>query len=284
MIDLNTLPVPSVVETLAYESILAAAKLEIADRLRANLPIIDDILKLESEPVVKLLESHSLREVFFRADVNDRARKHLLAFANGSDLDHLAAMFGVQRVLGELDERFRVRLQLRIAALGAQGTREYYEYIALTASPLVRAVRATQSAPGKVLVMLWVPDPAQAQAVRAVVDAAINADAARMLGVVLTVAVAVPRAINVTARITRTTTAPGNLLPLLAERLAKAFDNMGGLAGTVARSYITTVLHVDGVHAVEFVQADAPAAITTIEPGEYPALGVVDLIDAGVAP
>ncbi|QIL83881.1 baseplate J protein [Diaphorobacter sp. HDW4A] len=250
--------------------------------MRPHLPGIDDILKLESDPVVKLLESFALRELLFRARVNDASRAHLLAFASGADLDQLAAMFGVERMADESDDRFRVRLQLRIAAMGAQGTREYYEYKALTASPLVRAVRATQSAPGKVLVMLWVVDAAQAQAVRELVNSALNADDARMLGVVLTVAVAEPHVINITARITRTSSAPGNLPQLMRQRLAAAFADMGILAGTVARSYITTLLHVDGVHAVEFPDDAAPAVTTTIAAGEYPALGVVQLIDAGV--
>ncbi|MBF5003366.1 baseplate J/gp47 family protein [Diaphorobacter caeni] len=282
MIDLQTLAPPSVVEKLSFETILAQGKADFADRMRPHQPGIDDILKLESDPVVKVTESFSLRELLIRDRINNAARAHLLGFAKGADLDHLAAMFGVERMAGESDDRFRVRLQLRIAALGAQGTREYYEYKALTASPLVRAARATQSAPGKVLVMLWVTDAAQAQAVRSVVNAALNADDARMLGVVLTVAVAVPHVINITARISRTRSAPGDLPQLLRKRLAAAFADMGIMAGTVARSYITTLLHVDGVHAVEFPDNAAPAVTTTIDAGEYPALGVVQLIDAGV--
>ncbi len=283
MIDLQTLPAPRVVEELSFEAILAAAKADFADRMRAHLPAIDDILALESDPIVKLLEAHAYRELLFRARVNDAARAHLLAFATGADLDHLAALFGVQRMPGETDERLRTRLQLRIAALGAQGTREHYEFHALAASPLVRAAQASQPQPGSVLVMLWVTDQAQAQAVRQQVADALNADGARMLGVTLAVAVAVPRPIHVTARITRTRTAPAGLLQQLAARLAAAFDGMDRLATSVARSYITTLLHVDGVHAVDYPQTTAPLQLTPIAAGEYPALGTVELIDAGVA-
>lgn len=282
MIDLQSLPPPSVVEQLAYETIVQQHKAKLADGLRQYLPSIDEILKLESEPLVKLIETHALHELFFRADVNDRARQHLLAFANGTNLDHLAAMFGVERMEGESDDRLRMRLQLRIAALGAQGTREHYEFHAMTASLLVRAVRASQSAPGIVLVMLWVADPVQAPAVRAAVEAALNSDAARMLGVTLTIAAAVPKPINITARITRTRSAPGELLASLETRVRSAFAEMGTMSGTVPRSYITALLHVDGVHAVEFPDAAAPAEITAIGAGEYPALGVLQLVDAGV--
>ncbi|MGX5664180.1 baseplate J/gp47 family protein [Diaphorobacter nitroreducens] len=282
MIDLQTLPAPRVVEELSFEAILAAAKADFAERMRPHLPAIADILALESDPVVKLLESHAYRELMFRARVNDAARAHLLAFATGTDLDHLAAMFGVQRMPGETDERLRTRLQLRIAALGAQGTREHYEFHAMTASPLVRAAQASQPQPGSVLVMLWVTDQAQAQAVRQLVADALNADNARMLGVALSVAVAVPRPIAITARITRTRSAPANLMQQLADRLTAAFASMGTMATSVARSYITTVLHVEGVHAVDYPDAAAPQQLTPIAVGEYPALGAVQLIDAGV--
>lgn len=283
MIDLQTLPAPSVVEELSFEAILAAAKADFAERMRPHLPAIDEILALESDPVVKLIESHAFRELLIRARINDAARAHLLAFAAGGDLDQLAALFGVERQAGETDDRLRARLQLKIAALGAHGTRQHYEYHALTASPLVRAAQATQPTPGTVLVMLWATDPAQAAAARDAVAAALNADAVRTLGVRVLVQVAAPKAIHITARITRTATAPTNLLQQLQARLVTAFAGMGALTTSVARSYVTTLLHVEGVHAVDYPQADAPAALTPLAVGEYPALGTVQLIDGGVA-
>lgn len=283
MIDLQTLPAPQVVEVLSFEAILAAAKADFAERLRPHLPAIDDILTLESDPVVKLLEAHAYRELLFRARVNDAARAHLLAFAAGADLDQLAALFGVVRMAGELDDRLRARLQRRIAALGAQGTREHYEFHAMTASSLVRTAQASQPTPGTVLVMVGVTDQAQADAARDAVAAALNADHARMLGVRLLVQVATPKTIAITARITRTAAAPADLLDQLRARLAAAFAGPGALASSVARSYITTLLHVEGVHAVEYPDANAPANLTPLAVGEFPALGAVQLIDGGAA-
>ncbi|MBB1649329.1 baseplate J/gp47 family protein [Delftia sp. UME58] len=276
---LDALPPPGVVETLDFERILDAHRAD----LLARHPEAAEVLALESEPLNKLLQAHAYRELLYRARVNDAARAHLLAFAMGGDLDHLAAQYGVTRQAGETDDRLRTRLQLRIAALAGQGTREHYEFHAITASPLVRAVRASQAAPGSVLVMLWITDQAQAQAVRQLVSEALNADNARMLGVPVNVAVAVPRTIDITARITRTRTAPAGLLQQLQARLQAAFAGMASLDGSVARSYITTLLHVDGVHAVDYPDNTRPAPITPIAAGEFPALGAVDLIDAGVA-
>lgn len=204
MTDLATLPAPQIIEPLDFEQILADLKADIL----ARAPELAEVLALESDPIVKLLEACTYRELLYRARVNDAARAHLLAFATGGDLDHLAAQYGVDRQAGETDDRLRTRLQLRIAALAGQGTREHYEFHALTASPLVRAVRASQQTPGSVLVMLWVTDQAQAQAVRQLVSEALNADNARMLGVPVNVAVAVPHTIDITASITRTRTAP----------------------------------------------------------------------------
>ncbi|WP_182343352.1 baseplate J/gp47 family protein [Comamonas koreensis] len=283
MIDLATLPAPDVVEALNYETILATSKTELANLLRPYLPAIDDVLVLESEPLTKLLEAFSKREMVFRGRVNDAARAHLLGFARGADLDHLAAMVGVTRMGGEADTRLRTRVQLRIAALASQGTREYYEYQAMTASLNVRAAMATSPTAGRVQLMLWCVDQAQAAVTLQAVDALVNSDGGRMLGVPITVAVAQPMAISITANIYRARTAPANLLQLLNSRLQNAFASMADLSATVGRSYITTLLHVEGVARVEYPDSAAPAEVTTIPVGYFPAMGQVLLVDMGVA-
>ena len=113
ILDTSALPSPAVVELLDFEAIVADIKAD----LLARYPEAATVLDLESEPLVKLLESFAFRELLFRARVNDAARAHLLAFATGADLDHLGALFGVSRMTGETDDRLRVRIQLRIAAI-----------------------------------------------------------------------------------------------------------------------------------------------------------------------
>ncbi|QIL44649.1 baseplate J protein [Acidovorax sp. HDW3] len=275
--ELSNLAPPSVVEPLDFETILDAHRAD----LIARYPAAADVIHLESEPLTKLLEAHAYRELLFRARVNDAARAHLLAFATGADLDHLAALFGVVRMPGESDDRLRTRLQLRIAALGAQGTKEHYELHAMNASTTVRSAAASQPQPGHVLVMLWVTDKTQASAVRQQVEDALNVDNVKTLGVELSVAVAEPKPINITARITRTRNAPADLLQQLTARLASAFDSIGTLQGSIARSWITTIVHVNGVHAVDWPDAAAPQQLTAIGVGEYPVMGAVNLIDAG---
>lgn len=276
VVNANDLASPAVVEVLDFEAIVAAIKAD----LLARYPQAEEVLDLESEPLVKLLESFAFRELLFRARVNDAARAHLLAYAAGADLDHLGAMFGIKRMPGESDERLRVRIQLRIAALAGQGTREHYELVAMTASSNVRAAHATQPRPGLVHVVLWlhVAD----EETTATVATALNADNARMLGVEMTVGTASPRAVNVHARIWRTPNASPALRQQLQQRLATAFAERAALGRSVARSWVTTLLHANGVAAVDFVGTDAPPATTTLGPDEFPALGDVQLIDAGV--
>ncbi|MFG5777724.1 baseplate J/gp47 family protein [Comamonas sp. J-3] len=283
MIDLSTLPAPNVVLPLDYEATLAALKTRLADSMRAYVPAIDAVLALESDPLVQDLELLALEKMAFTAVVNDAARDHLLAFATGSGLDHLAALFGVTRQPGEPDTRLRLRLQNRIAALASQGTREYYEYQALTASANVRAVQATSPTPGSVLVLLWCVDQTQADATRLAVNAVLNSDSGRMLGVNLNVVVAQPQAINITANIYRERQAPADLVALLNTRLQAAFAGMSNLGAAIARSYITTLLHVDGVARVEYQDSTAPADLTAIGAGNFPTLGRVLLVDMGVA-
>lgn len=276
ILDTSALPSPSVVEVLDFEAIVAAIKAD----LLVRYPEAATVLDLESEPMVKLLESFALREMLFRARVNDAARAHLLAFATGTDLDHLGALFGITRMAGESDERLRLRIQLRIAALAGQGTREHYELVAMTASANVRAAYAIQPRPGYVHVVLWL----HAENAQTPVDvaAALNADNARMLGVEITVGTATPYPVNIHARIWRTANASPDLLAKLQQRLATAFAERAALGRSVARSWITTLLHADGVAAVDFVGNDAPPATTTLFNDQFPTLGTVQLIDAGV--
>ena len=90
---LDALPPPGVVETLDFERILDAHRAD----LLARHPEAAEVLALESEPLNKLLEAHAYRELLYRARVNDAARAHLIAFAQGSDLDHKGAFYDVAR-------------------------------------------------------------------------------------------------------------------------------------------------------------------------------------------
>ncbi len=135
-VDLSKLSAPQIVEPLAFETILAQRKAKLAELF----PAIAPFLNLESEPAVKLQETGAYRELIHYARVNDAARAVMLAFAVGSDLDHLGALFGVARLEGETDERLRTRIGLAPEAYPGAGPAGGIVYHAMTASPLVKDV------------------------------------------------------------------------------------------------------------------------------------------------
>jgi phage-related baseplate assembly protein len=86
-IDLSQLPKPQVVETLSFEAVLADLLADYTGRYPAfDAPV-------ESEPVYKLLEVAAYRELILRQRVNDASHANMLAYAQGNDLDNLAANF-----------------------------------------------------------------------------------------------------------------------------------------------------------------------------------------------
>ncbi len=162
-IDLSKLPAPSVVEALELEQIVD----EMLADFRARLP--DFTIALESDPVYKLLEVAAYREMLLRARVNDASRSVMLAYARGSDLDQLAAPYGVQRLVIEAgddtvipprpavledDDRFRLRVQLSLEGYSTAGPRGAYIFHAMTADTRVKDVDVDSPAPGEVVVTI----------------------------------------------------------------------------------------------------------------------------------
>lgn len=168
-IDLSRLPPPDVVERLDFETILAAMKADLVGRA----PELAPVLALESEPLVKILEVCAYRETLIRARVNDASRAVLLATATGTDLDHIAAMFGVARFTIdpgdpeaappvpptlEADRDLRYRVQLALEGFSVAGPVGAYTYHAFSASPLVRDVAVASPVPGQVRVTILSAD------------------------------------------------------------------------------------------------------------------------------
>lgn len=160
-INLSALPAPTIIERLTYETILAQIKADLV----ARIPTIEATLDLESEPVVKILEVWAYRESLLRAAVDDAGRGNMLAYALGEDLDQLAALFGVTRLVVqeadpsqippveeilEDDDRLRVRVQLALEGYSTAGPIGAYMYHALSADTDVKDVSVTSSTPGQV--------------------------------------------------------------------------------------------------------------------------------------
>ena len=142
--DLASLPTPAVIESLSFETIFSELQAEFQSRYP------DYSALLASDPAIKLLEVAAYREVLLRNRINEAAKASLLAFATGSDLDHLAAFYGVTRLMDESDEALRLRTRQRIIGFANAGGAAHYRYWALSASPEVADVEVDSPEPGRV--------------------------------------------------------------------------------------------------------------------------------------
>ena len=158
-IDLARIPAPDIVEALDADAIVAALKADILTRA----PDLAEVLSLESEPVVKLLEVAAWREIVLRNRINHAARAVMLAQATGADLDNLAALMGVTRLVldpgdatavppvaasYEADDDLRRRVQLAPEGATAAGTAGSYLFYALAADPQVADAAVLAPVPG----------------------------------------------------------------------------------------------------------------------------------------
>lgn len=183
-IDLSQIPFPGVVESLSYETILAAM---LAD-LQARDPAFTALV--ESDPAYKILEVAAYREFLIRQRINDAAKACMLAYATGADLENLAALFGVTRLVVEpgnpsaippipptmeSDEALRARTQLALEGLSTAGPAAAYRFHALSVTG-VKDVSVVSPSPGSVLVSVLsgTGDGTASPALVAAVDAALN--------------------------------------------------------------------------------------------------------------
>ncbi len=144
-LDLAALPPPQIIAEVDYEAIVArqnAAFQAEWSALRAVHPDLPeyDVSMLETDPAVVINQSESYREVSLLAAINDAARARLLAFAQGSDLDQLAAFYDVVRQPGELDTRLKTRVILAIQGRSTGGPKERYKSVVMNADVRVASV------------------------------------------------------------------------------------------------------------------------------------------------
>ena len=132
-----------------------------------HAPDYHEVLDLESEPLVKLLQSVAYEVLHHRQRVNDAAYAVLLAHSRGSDLDHLGSLFSVHRqqvsagnlninppVLPTYEDnaRLRDRIQMSPEGYSTAGPIGAYIFHALSADPRVKDVCVYMPQPGVVVV------------------------------------------------------------------------------------------------------------------------------------
>lgn len=268
-INLSQLPMPSAVEAIDFEAILAALKTDLL--LRA--PQLADVLNLESEPVVKLLEAFAFREMILRARINDSVRAVHLATATGSDLDALGALFGVQRLevtpavplasppsaaVMETDTSLRMRIQLSLEGFSVAGPRGAYVFHARGADGRVKDISVDSPVPGTVRVTVLsseLPRGVPTAPVLAAVEDRLNADDVRPL----TDTVIVQAATIITYTISATITVqegpdPSVVLAAAQAAVATYVSQCHSLGTAVRRAGLNAAMWQPGVTQVVITQ------------------------------
>ncbi|MFN3944600.1 MAG: baseplate J/gp47 family protein [Allosphingosinicella sp.] len=260
-VDLSRLPAPAVVEQLSFEQIYAAG----LARLLELKPDFD--ATVESDPAVKLLQVFAYRELLLRQEANDRLRQVMVAYATGSNLDQLGALFGVARLVVrpadpqagieeqlETDESLRERIVLAPESYSVAGPELAYIFHAKTAHPAVLDASCVSPAPGEVVVSVLSRhgDGAAPPEVLGAVEARVNARDVRPLTDHVTVQSAeiIPFAIKASIH---TFTGP-DVTVVAAEarrRLEAYIDESRKLGRDVTISSIDAALTAPGVQRVE---------------------------------
>ncbi len=245
--DLASLPTPAVIETLSFETIFS----ELQTEFQSRYP--DYSALLASDPAVKLLEVAAYREVLLRNRINAAAKASLLAFATGSDLDHLAAFYGVTRLTDETDEALRLRTRQRIIGFANAGGAAHYRYWALSASPEVADVEVDSPEPGRVRISVLAKGEEQtvSNAVLNAVRAVVLRDDIRVLTDTVEVVPAELIPISVAARIWLYPDTPMAAFEAIEARFKEALAAQSGLGWDLTPSWVIGELQRPGVHKVE---------------------------------
>ncbi|MCP1116941.1 baseplate assembly protein [Robbsia andropogonis] len=279
-IDLSRLPAPEIVETLSFESILAQRKARLISLYPAEQRAkVAMALELESEPMHVLLQENAYREVSLRQRVNDAARALLLAYARGGDLEHLAALMGVERqviipaqpdkgldTVREPDEALRERTQLAPQGFSVAGPEAAYRKHARDADGRVLDASVISPAPCEVQVTILSREPGGKASDNLIQIVATKLQSGEIRPLTDKVSVRSAQIIDYAIR-AALHCFPGPdarvVLQHAQKRLARYIATTHRLGRAITLSGIYAALHVDGVARVALAEPTADIDVPT---------------------
>ena len=276
LVDLSKLDAPKVLEDLDFESLLADRKAEfIALFPQDERPFWQARLSLESEPITKLLQEVVYLQLMERNRINNAAKATMLAYANGSDLDVIAANYNVKRqVIQEAnnnvtpkipeiledDTSLRLRTQLAFEGLSVAGPRSAYIFHALSAHPDVADVSVVSPQPANVTVTILSRN-GQGEADESllnVVRAKLNDDDIRPIGDRVIVQSAVIQSYEIRAKLHLYRGPEYEPIKAAALKKLTAYTKEKHRLGRdISLSGIYAALHLEGVQRVELISPTA---------------------------
>ena len=293
-IDLSQLPPPEIVEAFDYETLLAERKA----RLVSLYPVgeqaeIAATLELESEPLVRLLQENAYREMLLRQIINDRARAILLAYASGKTLEHIAALFDVERLLVsagdpvngidpvyEDDDSLRERVQLAPRGFSVAGPDDAYVFHARSADGRVLSATAYSPEPCVMIVTLLSREgdgTASAELIE-IVEAALETKRPQADEVIVRSATIIPYEIRATIRFFR---GPNRIVAReeATKRAASFAERMHRIGTEVTLDGLYASMRVTGVQKVLL---DTPVSGVSVTRDEASYCTGIRLTDGGL--
>ena len=272
-VDFSQLLPPSLITELSYEAIFTKRKESFISLYDASeQQAVRELLQRESEPVVKLLQENAYLEMLYQAKCNADARSLLLAYAEKSDLDHLAlAEYGLTRLVVtpanntvippidtvyESDERLRERCLLSFDGMNTAGSANAYRYFALSADGRVDGikVRSDEANPYLLDIVITQVDSINGEASAELITAvqkALDPDHVRPVCDRPTVKASSATNYQIEAQLYVGKNAEDALLLEAANiRLDKYIKNAQKNGESIYRSAIFAALHVDGIQRV----------------------------------
>ena len=272
-VDFSQLLPPSLITELSYEAIFTKRKESFISLYDASeQQAVRELLQRESEPVVKLLQENAYLEMLYQAKCNADARSLLLAYAEKSDLDHLALTeYGLTRLVVtpanntvippidtvyESDERLRERCLLSFDGMNTAGSANAYRYFALSADGRVDGikVRSDEANPYLLDIVITQVDSLNGEASAELITAVQNAldpDHVRPVCDRPTVKASSATNYQIEAQLYVGKNAEDALLLEAANiRLDKYIKNAQKNGESIYRSAIFAALHVDGIQRV----------------------------------
>ncbi|HDR9359268.1 TPA: baseplate J/gp47 family protein [Burkholderia vietnamiensis] len=295
-IDLSRLSSPDIVETIDYETLLAERKAALIALYPADKQAeVAAALALESEPMTIHLQENAYREVVLRQRVNDAARAVMLAYAKGKDLEHLAALFEVERLtitpadpandidaVYEGDTDLRARTQLAPQGFSVAGPEGAYIKHARDADGLVLDASAVSPAPCEVVVTVLSRD-GDGTADATLIDkvkAALSADDVRPMTDLVDVRSATIKRYSVRATLVFFAGPDRSVALAEANKRVKAYtDEMHKLGMAITLDGVYAAARAPGVQKVYL---DEPAADIPATKQEATYCVSIELIDGGI--
>lgn len=287
-IDLSRLPRPTVIEPLSYDAFLTPM-------VAAFLLEMPDYQMVESDPVMKALRIAAGFRMMDRQQFNDDAVSRMLAYAVGSDLDHLGALVGVERlVITPADEEagtpavmedhdtYRDRIANGTEEFSVAGPEGAYRSLARRAHGDVLDASAISPTPGEVVVTVLSRQgngAADAEVIDAV-TAMLSADDRRPMTDEVTVQSAgiVNYAIAATFK-TFVGPDPAAVYANALDSVTKYAARMHRLGLDVTLSGLYAALHVEGMQKITLT---APVADVVVDKTQATWCTSITLTPAGV--